>query len=129
MKTPAIPPSRAKRIELEPHRGAAPERRQEAPGRAADECAEADQLSFHGTAIGTGRPVLYHLLALVRESLGEERQAEKEAAVDAAVTAVEELEVHGAAGCAGGEDRVVQGDGAEVEPVLVVSAAVDPGGT
>ena len=42
------------------------------------------------------------------------------------MTAVEELEVQGIRGDAGGDDRVAERDRAEVEVVLVVAAGVDP---
>ncbi len=44
---------------------------------------------------------------LAGEPLGQEGQAQQEAAVDAAVTAVEELEVHGVRRGAGREERIV----------------------
>src|SRR5579871_5404412 len=42
----------------EPHRRAAPELREKASDRAADDRAEADQLAFHGTGIGSFHPRL-----------------------------------------------------------------------
>jgi hypothetical protein len=123
--TPARPPSKAKRIEPSPI--AEPPQSSGRKLPTVPPTIAQRPISLRSTGRISAVSV-FALRVASGQPLRQERQAEQEAAVDAAVAAVEELEVQGVLACAGRAERIAQGDRAEIEPVLVVSAGVDPGG-